>query len=639
MNSLVESFHRYIHPNYTPSIKKELLECLLNVSKTLSTLTVQIAPQDMRTSLRFLEQDPVDREGILLGMDPYPNGATGIPFEDLNFSKMSNKNLAKNVARIYEIADLHLSGFNLSNVSESSKLLLMNAAMTVPIPISGERSSSGQHYPIWQQFSKKVLSYILSRSPNCMFVLIFGKAAYLQELANEGIVAGHSSAYKIISYHPCMASFFLSEKSNPFQEINALLRLHGRNPIPWWRAISGLEHLEHLEEKRVIQDTGSFLFLKKNIEVCDLNNYECLLGDLEKHVIRQLSAKTAAIEELSKVYDRSLDMFKTSVKKLLSNVSEPIEIQASVFEDVVCGFTYFLDHVHIYLIGIDQNGFSHRAFNVPALCPVFSNKFNNRKVQGFFSLEVNPDDHIQLNSYEILIDIIFSNYIDYQLTELSTQLLTKIRPMRDVPPSIVSAGKPTEFPPKVIQTLSGFAYHPSKVSLKLVQPIMMPYITSDNHIVFIRNLNSKPIQSIRGAPVPKLSTYLCIFKDYHAAYAAAKHSKDTVEEIVRQTDISNHSIFHLGVAMRASMCPRRFQELCSIEYNEGKFSSTMNEKVQTNLREIQHLESILSEAKSKSSVNAKIHRLLEENEEFSIAADIINTINWIIDVSSSGANI
>lgn len=639
MNSLIESFNRYIHPNYTSTIKQELLECLLNVSKTLSTVTVQIAPQDMRTSLRFLEQDPIDREGIILGMDPYPNGATGIPFEDLNFSKMSNKNLAKNVARIYELPESHITGFNLSNVSKISKLLLMNAAMTVPIPTTGERSSSGQHYPIWQQFSKKVLSYILSRSPNCMFVLIFGKAAYLQELATEGIVAGHSSAYKIISYHPCMASFFLSEKSNPFQEINALLRLHERSPIPWWKAIVGLEHVDQLEEKRVIQDTGSFLFLKKNIDVCDLNNYECLLGDLEKHVIKQLSAKTAAIEELSKLYERSLDMFKTSVKKILSNVSEPIEIQTSVFKNVVCGFTYFLDHVHIYLMGSDQNGLLTRAFSVPALCPVFSNKFNNRKVQGFFSLEVNPEDHIQLNSYEILIDIIFSNYIDYQLIELSEQLLTKIRPMRDVPPSIVSTGTVTEFPSKVIQTLSGFAYHPSKVSLKLLQPTMMSYITSDNHTVFIRNLNSRPIPSVRGMPVPKLCTYLCMFKDYHTAYKIARQSKDSVEQIIQRTDISKYSVFHLGVAMNASIHPRRFQELCTVEWNEGKFSSNMNDKIQSNDREIEQLQSILHEAKSKASVKAKIHRLQQENEEFSIATNIINTINWIIDVSPSSANI
>lgn len=635
--SLVNSLH--IHSNYSEECRSALIKELVKIEESWSSLDrSSIVPSSNNIILKILEQDPCNRTGIILGMDPYPNGSTGIPFQDPNYNKVQNKHIAANICRIYGLDVSQIDNFDLYNLVDEYQLFLLNAALTVPKPTPNVRSNSGQHFDMWCGFMKILLTYILRVSPKCMFVLIFGKSIHLQELTDYCIRESGSNAFKIVSYHPCIAGYFLSEKCNPFQEINSLLELHSLDPIKWYKGIAEYSNAE-FPEVRIIEDKTTFSFLREttNVKICDLNNYECLLGDLMKQVIIQVQDNNTTVTSLSKLYNKSLDLFKTQVAKIINTVTVPVT-NTNVPEELqscICGFTYCQNRVVIYLT--DGDMLYH--YSVPPLANDFYERFGTRQVMGTFSLEIDPKDRVPMNAYEMLIDIIFSTNIDYQMMEMCRQLLTKVKPINhgvEVIESVVDNIDCDDYDFNYLQTLTGIIVSSlklskSRLSYKLVGGKLPVVLTNCGTKLLLRNLQAKPEKSNRCPIINVLALKLLFRKNYDIAYAEAlKDERLDVLDVIKKEDITTQSLFHLSIAAEATLTPRRFQELVEYINIEDSIESTIDEKIDNCSKELHFLNSLITDAKSPIQIRNKIKTQVTLLSDLTAAKDIINQMNKLL---------
>jgi uracil DNA glycosylase len=433
---LLKSFHNYKHSNYNKSITNTLLlELENNVRPSLSEVLESgknISPQESSLIMRFLEQDPKNQRGIILGMDPYLHKATGIPFEDIGFNQ-SSRNICSNIKRIYDLQEEAYTGLNLYRLQSTHNITLLNACPTITRSKFGEpKTPTGDHFSIWNKFMTSVICYILRKSIDCRFILIFGKDQRLSELVDHCISETSSECIKIVSYNPCMSSYFLNENSNPFQEVNALMNLHNEEPIPWYITID--EYSTHdylinpLSEVRILSDDISLYSLYNksasiHLEICNLDDYKALLGDNETSIIEYVENNSKLVTSLYKLYNKSFTEFKRSIKGLSSSVARRVDIHPpSSIKRYVCSFKYSRSSVTFFLRSSDEQVYS---FVIPPLDYFFYKKYGHTPVTGFFKLSVTEKDMIPLNAYECLIDIIFSKTYRFHQAQMSYQLLKK----------------------------------------------------------------------------------------------------------------------------------------------------------------------------------------------------------------------
>jgi len=509
------------HPNYNNEILSILSSHLKLVNNILNDVH-RFEPLIKKMILRVLEQDPFECRGIILGMDPYPNNATGIPFEDPNFKQRSNINLATHIREIYGIESSF--GCSLYQLAQREKLYLMNAALTVPI--INDKPESGAHYYIWEQFTLSLLQYVVKNSPNFRFVLVFGKDQHLSKLADS--LVSHNSI-KVVSFHPC-TRYFLQSNSVALQEVNAYLKLIEEDPIRWYLALRNrFPNQLYYDEVREFDSNLSIVKLlethtKLYINILPLDDFNTALGDTDIFLTNYVLENKHLISGLYKLYNHSFDMYKKTINsmKLIGNeIDEEVPVELL---NIPCSYHYENQKVTIYIMfteskrGMSFNYF-YRAFRHNLFDYHFRNKFQDNRAIGYFDLSINEEDQIPINPYESMIEILSSKLLTYHHSELIEQMLRKTISLtinNIIELEIYNHNLNID---KEMISLSGFSYQRccSKyhkynfISYLLPKSIMHKF---NQHLILIRNTSStkpivkKPMRKFKLNSLFALSLYL-----------------------------------------------------------------------------------------------------------------------------------
>lgn len=658
-----EQFYNYIHSNYTEDVRNELLtELDLVRDQLIRTDLTKLSPDNKDNILKILTQDPLNRNGIILGMDPYPYNATGIPFESIDNNHQSNHNLASNIRRIYNLPKESYNHCQLHNLIDSDNLLLLNAALTVPKPVKGGKSNSGAHYNIWQNFMRILLGYILRKS-NPVFILIFGKDVHLLELSKKCIAEAQVDTIPIVSYHPCMACYFLSEKCNPFQEINALLRLYDKPIIKWYKVFDILYEVDDIKEVRVFEDNLSFYHLNDTLKfpVCELTDYHAVLGDVQRGIIQKIEDNKLVVAELGKLYEKSFASFSIKLNNIISTIATEVDPSAVMYKlalfnmmpDAILSLVYQNNKAYVRIKCIDN-------YIIYRLHPIeyyLHAKFGSKNFIRTFNLSVDDEDMIKLNAYETVIAIISSVSIDYCCIELIHHLMNKLTTTASYE-KIIDV---TEIHDKITEkiTLTGLKFK-SIGDLNIANFThagMAPVITNLNNVIILRNLTylsyAKKMNQLdsRGPSSPIFNVYLYLTEDYQESYVRTYSFRGTKKDMLNEIELYKKtrtdkqiSYFHISIAICSSITPRAMINLTEdLRYNqetEDVLSESLNSNYYEALEEEKRLLNIVSIAEDKSSVTRKLESVRKNISKLEGAVKVIDQLNKIIRyLKANGSNI
>jgi uracil-DNA glycosylase len=174
-----------VHKDWQPFLSEEILQLIAEIESII--LFDNYTPSHEKV-LRFLELPLETAEIIVVGQDPYPQpgAATGRAFEVGTllswyqpFRNISLKNILRAVYKAYEgeiitYSDLRKKLANefpvlppnqLFSYWERQGVLLLNTSFTCRIGLPGS------HRQIWNDFSRKLLSYINYFVPDVMWFL------------------------------------------------------------------------------------------------------------------------------------------------------------------------------------------------------------------------------------------------------------------------------------------------------------------------------------------------------------------------------------------------------------------------------------------------------------------------------------
>jgi uracil DNA glycosylase len=273
------------HPGFSP-IKKDLHRLYLEIQKKLSSIPVY-SPDDKSCILKTLMLNPYGVRVILLGMDPYPEDATGEAFEtaDRTLSKNSLRMLASNLAMSLKIDISNITHMSFKNVDG---LFAINAAWTC------EKTASGKHILMWSEFVAKVINHIITLS-KCEILVRFGN-----EERYKPLIEKLSPMYIVSSYHPAArGNLFLSETNRPFAEAYHVMRYKKIQEIQWWKCFSMRYPIERNiaiseSELKVKSNTFHLAMLRDHLfktPFVNLNDYRCYLGEVPSRDYLKLKSK------------------------------------------------------------------------------------------------------------------------------------------------------------------------------------------------------------------------------------------------------------------------------------------------------------------------------------------------------------
>lgn len=182
----------------TPFTLKFLQECSLD--SVLAKLPVLIRPAPLYVLEAFALTPIENAKVVLLGQDPYPQGATG-----LSFSKKRGEPVTASLANMF--ACLTRSKFKVGNHCDLTYwarqgVLCINAALTL-----GEKSND--HAEIWKEFTKTLIGKLAALPTPPVLILLGGHA---QKFARDDItchVWGHPSPVATVNNdHNSPAAFY-----------------------------------------------------------------------------------------------------------------------------------------------------------------------------------------------------------------------------------------------------------------------------------------------------------------------------------------------------------------------------------------------------------------------------------------------
>jgi len=138
------------HIGFKP-INSDLERMWVEIQTTLKTLT-EYAPQDKTCILNSLTQSPYGVRLIMLGMDPYPEDATGYAFEtsDCRLTKHSLQQIARNLSCSIGVDYSNITHLTFQGIPG---LFTLNAAWTVG-------NISGGHINLWSKFVARIINFI-----------------------------------------------------------------------------------------------------------------------------------------------------------------------------------------------------------------------------------------------------------------------------------------------------------------------------------------------------------------------------------------------------------------------------------------------------------------------------------------------
>ncbi len=165
---------------------------------------------------------------VILGQDPYHStNHDGTPqAQGMSFSVKRGTKIPSSLVNIYKELKNTVSGFVTPNHGDLTGwsrqgVLLLNSCLTV------RPNNPGSYKEIWLGFVKKVINAILDNNPGCIFVLWGRKAQKIRKMLGERAVVLESSHPSGLS---CNRGFM---GSNPFNQINDILKERGKGPINW----------------------------------------------------------------------------------------------------------------------------------------------------------------------------------------------------------------------------------------------------------------------------------------------------------------------------------------------------------------------------------------------------------------------
>ena len=139
---------------------------------------------------RVFEMDVREIKVVLLGQDPYhgPNQAHGLSFSVPTGVKIppSLRNIYKELQNEFPERNYNFVSGNLEQWFYREKIFLLNASLTVA---DGSPSS---HMKLWESFTNRVIEFISSENPKCVFLLLgnFAKAKERYILNKKNIITG-----------------------------------------------------------------------------------------------------------------------------------------------------------------------------------------------------------------------------------------------------------------------------------------------------------------------------------------------------------------------------------------------------------------------------------------------------------------
>ncbi|AWU47125.1 Uracil-DNA glycosylase [Sea otter poxvirus] len=159
-------------------------------------------------------QEPLKNKRLCIcGIDPYPQGATGVPFESRDFSKKTIRVFAEAVSRYTGITE-----YNRYDIASIPGVLAWNMYLSCKV---GVTKSHAAH---WDNLSRILLQYI-TKFISVLYCL--GKVDFCNIKSKL-----NSPVTLVIGYHPAARNGqFLREHT--LEIINVLLKLNGKLPIDW----------------------------------------------------------------------------------------------------------------------------------------------------------------------------------------------------------------------------------------------------------------------------------------------------------------------------------------------------------------------------------------------------------------------
>ncbi len=162
-----------VHISWKPLFEKEaeLLKSIQSKIENESNEKNIYPPKEQR--LRVFQKDLQKIEIVLLGQDPYhgKGEANGLSFStDAKKIPPSLLNIYKEIQHNFPERKYSFTNGDLTHWFKKEHIFLLNASLSV------EEKNPGSHLSLWEPFTNRVIEYIASQNPRCIF-LLFGNYA------------------------------------------------------------------------------------------------------------------------------------------------------------------------------------------------------------------------------------------------------------------------------------------------------------------------------------------------------------------------------------------------------------------------------------------------------------------------------
>ncbi|ADC53968.1 uracil-DNA glycosylase [Pseudocowpox virus] len=159
-----------------------------------------------------------DKRVCVCGIDPYPRGGTGVPFQSPDFSKKTIRAIAASVARA-----TGAQGYANYDLDRVPGVLPWNYYLSCR---EGETKS---HAMYWERISRLLLQHV---AKHVSVLYCMGRTDFQNVRARLDV-----PVTLVVGFHPAARDGqFARERA--FEVINALLELNGKSQVDWARGFS-----------------------------------------------------------------------------------------------------------------------------------------------------------------------------------------------------------------------------------------------------------------------------------------------------------------------------------------------------------------------------------------------------------------
>ncbi|AID46575.1 uracil DNA glycosylase [Pigeonpox virus] len=160
-----------------------------------------------------LKQSLRDKRVCIVGIDPYPTDATGVPFESPDFSKKTIKSIAENISRRYNV-----------RLFKNYNFLFVEGVLAWNYYLSCREGETKSHKIFWERLANVFINHIAA------YVSVFyflGKS----DFSNFRSIL-NSPTTVVVGYHPAARNHQF-DTDETFEIVNTLLELKNEPRINW----------------------------------------------------------------------------------------------------------------------------------------------------------------------------------------------------------------------------------------------------------------------------------------------------------------------------------------------------------------------------------------------------------------------